>query len=246
MPFEAAKAMAATFCYNIRFALLPLFGPTFASSCLKPGSELFGHMIVDQKIIERCAQESRHYREIELREGSQPNTNADSESRSATTSSWPSSSMAGNARSVYVNNNSNQSCRAYLSSPPTNNWRAANIPESEDRSFKLPSPHEILANASLTKGYDASIYSPESSESEISPKTSPKSRPWYPNSGHDRMKSSISPQISSNSIIPRKNYVSPLLPTRETRAAYVLMQLHLADTNFKNADPSVKKRRASS
>ncbi|KAJ5505257.1 hypothetical protein N7453_004214 [Penicillium expansum] len=36
MPYEAARAMAATFCWRIRYALTPLFGTEFPAMCIPP------------------------------------------------------------------------------------------------------------------------------------------------------------------------------------------------------------------
>jgi hypothetical protein len=54
MPFEAAKAVAATFCYNIRYALVPIFTEDFLSLCVRPDSPRFGRMIIDKEITRRC------------------------------------------------------------------------------------------------------------------------------------------------------------------------------------------------
>lgn len=61
MPFETAKAVAATFCYNIRFALIPLFGTDFPSQCIQPHERAFGKMTIDPEIIKRATELSRRY-----------------------------------------------------------------------------------------------------------------------------------------------------------------------------------------
>ncbi|EEA25286.1 hypothetical protein TMatcc_006490 [Talaromyces marneffei ATCC 18224] len=66
MPFETAKAVAATFCYNIRFALTPLFGIDFLSQCIQPHDRAFGKMTIDSEIIKRATEVSRRYREMEF------------------------------------------------------------------------------------------------------------------------------------------------------------------------------------
>ncbi|KAL9580685.1 MAG: hypothetical protein Q9212_004344 [Teloschistes hypoglaucus] len=79
MPFEAAKAVAATFCYRIRYVLTPVFGLDFASQCTPPGAPGFDSMHIDPKIIRKCVEMARDGREAR----SQPR----SESRSETPSS---------------------------------------------------------------------------------------------------------------------------------------------------------------
>src|ERR1700728_4431732 len=65
MPLEAAKAVAATFCWNIRYALTPIFGAEFPSRCIPPGSDRFGEMVIDCNITRRCTEEARTYRSME-------------------------------------------------------------------------------------------------------------------------------------------------------------------------------------
>ncbi|PGH13496.1 hypothetical protein AJ79_03626 [Helicocarpus griseus UAMH5409] len=80
MPFEAAKAVAATFCWKIRYALTPLFGVEFLSICIPPEDHLFGRMVIDQSIVLEATKSARHYRMLEERKngsgGSGSNTHA--------------------------------------------------------------------------------------------------------------------------------------------------------------------------
>ncbi|KAI9823499.1 MAG: hypothetical protein M1819_001342 [Sarea resinae] len=64
MPYDAAKAVAATFCYNIRWALTPLFGPDFLNLCTKPGSPEYGRMIIPQVIVQHCTAEAHRFRRL--------------------------------------------------------------------------------------------------------------------------------------------------------------------------------------
>ncbi|KAL8996080.1 MAG: hypothetical protein Q9169_004319 [Polycauliona sp. 2 TL-2023] len=54
MPFEAAKALVATFCYRIRYVLTPIFGLDFPAQCLPPGSPGFDSMQVTPLIVRKC------------------------------------------------------------------------------------------------------------------------------------------------------------------------------------------------
>ena len=65
MPFEAARALAANFCWEIRFALTPIFGPDFPSTCLHPDSCDFGEMIIDPEIIKECTAKAKQYKALE-------------------------------------------------------------------------------------------------------------------------------------------------------------------------------------
>ncbi|KAL8795610.1 MAG: hypothetical protein Q9195_001848 [Heterodermia aff. obscurata] len=64
-----AKAIAATFCYNIRYALTPVFGVDFLSICIEPGDPKFGHMVINSDVVRRCTEEASGFRALS-REGS--------------------------------------------------------------------------------------------------------------------------------------------------------------------------------
>ncbi len=61
MPFKAAKAVAATFCYNIRYALTPLFSEDFVDLCIHPSDRNFGSFRIDDDIIRQCAVETQSW-----------------------------------------------------------------------------------------------------------------------------------------------------------------------------------------
>ncbi|CEO59731.1 hypothetical protein PMG11_04396 [Penicillium brasilianum] len=68
MPFEAAKAIAATFCWDIRFLLTPLFGLDFPELCIPPTNRIsFRRMIIDPTIVNEAAETARRYRLLEPR-----------------------------------------------------------------------------------------------------------------------------------------------------------------------------------
>ncbi|KAL4808142.1 hypothetical protein BDV18DRAFT_158254 [Aspergillus unguis] len=67
MPYEAAKAVAATFCWRIRFALIPLFGEDFPDSCISPDDRSrFGRMVIDPSVVQLATQKANDYRMLEL------------------------------------------------------------------------------------------------------------------------------------------------------------------------------------
>ncbi|KAF2116305.1 hypothetical protein BDV96DRAFT_658540 [Lophiotrema nucula] len=51
VPYPAAKALAATFCYEIRYALTPIFGNDFLSLCIPPEDPLFAKFKIDLDIV---------------------------------------------------------------------------------------------------------------------------------------------------------------------------------------------------
>lgn len=62
MPYQAARAIAATFCWDIRFALTPVFGADFPSICLRPGDTMFAKFFIDPNIVQFCVQETDRFR----------------------------------------------------------------------------------------------------------------------------------------------------------------------------------------
>ncbi|KAL8807982.1 MAG: hypothetical protein Q9200_004468 [Gallowayella weberi] len=68
--FHAAKAVAATFCYRIRYVLTPIFGPGFPAQCIVPGAPGFDSMHVAPQIIHECAEANRECRRL----GQEPQT----------------------------------------------------------------------------------------------------------------------------------------------------------------------------
>ncbi|KAI7553395.1 hypothetical protein KC331_g1257 [Hortaea werneckii] len=55
LPYSCARALCQTFCYPIRWALTPVFGPSFIKDCLRPEHPDYGRFKVSSEVI-RCAQ----------------------------------------------------------------------------------------------------------------------------------------------------------------------------------------------
>ena len=66
MPYEAAKAVAATFCWSIRYALTPVFGIDFIDMCVPPDSEKFGVMMIDANITRICTEQAKAFKKLEF------------------------------------------------------------------------------------------------------------------------------------------------------------------------------------
>ena len=62
MPYDAAKAIAATFCYDIRFALTPVFGADFPSQCLSREQPGFSKFFIDPAIVQKCIADTDRFR----------------------------------------------------------------------------------------------------------------------------------------------------------------------------------------
>ena len=61
VPFEAAKAVASRFCYNIRYVLVPVFGPDFVSMCEVPDEGAWMHLSISRSIIQHCTEAATAY-----------------------------------------------------------------------------------------------------------------------------------------------------------------------------------------
>ncbi|KAK0704250.1 hypothetical protein B0T21DRAFT_387833 [Apiosordaria backusii] len=59
MPYPCAKAVCATFCHEIAGALIPLFGPSFPSECIREGMPGYKHMVIDPEIVAKARLEAR-------------------------------------------------------------------------------------------------------------------------------------------------------------------------------------------
>ncbi|KAK8255381.1 hypothetical protein HDK77DRAFT_498247 [Phyllosticta capitalensis] len=62
MPFEAAKAVAATFCYPIRHALTPIFGREFIEMCTLPTEASYASFKIRDDIVRDSTQQTEQWR----------------------------------------------------------------------------------------------------------------------------------------------------------------------------------------
>lgn len=61
MPYHAARAIAATFCYEQRWALTPIFGNDFPSLCVHPKHPNYAKFQIDPAIVHYCAVETKRF-----------------------------------------------------------------------------------------------------------------------------------------------------------------------------------------
>ncbi|CZT20819.1 uncharacterized protein RCC_06677 [Ramularia collo-cygni] len=57
MPYACARAVCLTFCYTIRWALTPVFGPDFIKECLTPDDPGYCRFKIDPQLVLDAAQE---------------------------------------------------------------------------------------------------------------------------------------------------------------------------------------------
>ena len=253
MPFEAAKAVAATFCWNIRYALTPVFGVEFPSQCVKPGSDCFGEMVIDCNITLRCTEEAKAYRSIEVLASSR----ATSIIRSLPTPESPTfprhvkqlrpkALKLRAAGSGYSTDAGSDDHYTLIPSTPHLPYRDAWTPANTPRSIvdaRLPSPREILAGIAAEAG-NGNDLAQNSSSTTSSPPLSPKSRRVYAiDEGYDGDSSAEwSDGDAVTKSLRRRRGPSP--GPSDEKAAYLLMSLRMKKADL-NKVVRGKKRRAS-
>lgn len=252
MPFEAARAVAATFCWNIRYALIPLFGPDFIKLCRQESSDQFGQMAIDPEIVRKCARDAQEYLELYARPRRPRLVESSIQSHWQHQSGHPISPVDSEVECTVdgdhgpgLADSPASTCSCHWS-PPT--------PRSMKDDMILPSPRQILA---VTAPSTPSAYSGLHSSPKASPLTHRRS--FTQDSGQflehliktsdgddDAWKSRFRERDTADhgSQAPRE---TPIPPQNKETAAHLLMQLYLADTGPSTEDDqsSPKKRRAS-
>ena len=159
MPFEAAKAVAATFCYPIRYALTPVFGLDFVSLCIQPGVEGFGQMVIDSNIVRKCSVQATKFRE--------------EASLSATKSTWrPDSLQQKSVKALHMEDEYFIEGDGKNKYPPTPldspQWASVNTPRFAVLHCGDGPEKSLLTPKSMTESRDVLSSSPKSSASEAS------------------------------------------------------------------------------
>lgn len=243
MPFEAAKAVAARFCYEIRYVLVPVFGPDFVSMCQKPGDPSLIRFNVDPSIIQRCT-EAVTANQAQSRQSSlavSPRTTT----ASAKVPLWPQKSLRPKSAKVIdaesgYGTDSDRS-EKYLGSPDSPRsieWTPVNSPRStylETYPFlqQPPPPRNVT---STPRGLD----SPASSHNKRMTHT--KRGISEVDGAHDTESSSEHSSIDTAASPKRRK--TPAVMTPEVGAAYTLVELNMADATLGEGKP-LKRRRAS-
>ena len=242
MPFDAAKAVAATFCYNIRYALTPVFGLDFLSLCVAPEDPRFGRMVIDRDIVQRCTEQATGFRLLSRESSvtSSPRTPGPSDEfrRKAHKSLRPKMAKSTHSESGYGTDTDRSD--NYLHSPPTPSssaWVALNTPRSVMSPQWLPqlpsqpvSPYPSQADVTYRSGDSSS-----SEENKPTKRLRSEEDEDYDDSTTSR--SSASPPM------PPSSKKKSTAFSKETRAAYMLMRMHMDDAKIDG--PGSLSRRAS-
>ncbi|KAL2817586.1 hypothetical protein BJX63DRAFT_440727 [Aspergillus granulosus] len=166
MPFEAAKAVSATFCWKIRYALTPLFGNDFPDLCVHPNDRSrFGRMIIAPSIVRDATDQAHYYRMLELRSASlthQPGYRPTSAGdRLPSRHMFPKShhhhhrsdtftdGSLGYGSSPEYSSSTELYCLSPIS-PIRSSFTPVNTPRSTNLYTSAPSPHQALASFAAT------------------------------------------------------------------------------------------------
>ncbi|KAB8242834.1 hypothetical protein BDV35DRAFT_383654 [Aspergillus flavus] len=251
MPFEAAKAVAATFCWNIRHALTPLFGLDFPSLCVPPtNTSQYGHMLIDREIVQKATETAHYYRMLELR--SPVDTSLRPPKLHNSELDRPASSPERSTPDRYYGT---------PTSPFHNTFTPVNTPRSTEAASS--SPRQVLASLSSVRGIPN-----DDSSSEVTHSSTPYSESMdTPTESDDEYHASdsdngnaigniIGPQNPTNDddeynveTRARRKYRSALF-AREVKAAHALLSLCMQDATGSDeedvwVDRGRKRRRAS-
>ncbi len=133
VPFEAAKAVAARFCYNIRYVLVPVFGPDFVSMCEVPEQGAWMHLSISRSIIQHCTEAATGY-QSQSRESSlaiSPRT-----TNAVTTPIWPAKPTLRPKSRIIMDFESGYATDSersvYPDSPISSEWTPVNSPRQRE------------------------------------------------------------------------------------------------------------------
>ena len=245
MPFDAAKAVAATFCHEIRYALTPLFGLDFLSLCVTPGDPTYRSMVIDQHIVQRCTEQATAFRLL-YRESSitsNPRTPSPSigcprkvpkllrpkPSRRARSKSGRSEESDGGDNYVYA-----------PSTPPSSSWVALNTPRSVMAPQWSRQPTSSPMSPYPSQAITAYRYGESSSSEESRPAKRIRSEEDEDCEDGPSSRSSASPETSFSDMTKAINLSSL---SKETRAACIIMRMNMEDARLEGKSP--RSRRAS-
>ena len=262
MPFDAAKAIAATFCWRVRYALTPVFGPDFPQLCLRPESEGFGAMVIDPAITRRCTEQAEIYRQLEIKASSSaasalrsPFTPDSSTMPKQVKQLRPKTRPFVGAPNGYTSDSSLEDRYSSTSASPVipycNTWTPANTPRSVGPWLpeRLPSPREILTGISSDAAEDDEADHKSADSSSMSSTTSlllrSRQEPQdddgeYEEAASSSFESSVAAS-NLNGVTGDMRERSPLMSDK--KAAYLLLKLNMEAGLYEL--PRGEKRRAS-
>lgn len=241
MPFDAAKAVAARFCYEIRYVLVPVFGPDFVSMCQKCGDPSRLRFNVNPSIIQQCIGAANANR-AQSRESSvaiSPRTTT----APAILPKWPLKSLRPTSTKVIdaesgygTDSERSDKYPGSPDSPRSIQWTPVNSPRSaylETYPF-LQQPQRDITSTPRGLGSPATSHSKRTTHSKRGIAEVDGAFDAESSSEHFSIDHDASP----------KRRKTPTEITPEMGAAYTLVELNMADATLGQRKP-LKRRRAS-
>ncbi|PQE29079.1 APSES transcription factor Xbp1 protein [Rutstroemia sp. NJR-2017a BBW] len=102
MPFECARALCATFCHKIAYALVPMFGPDFPSQCSSPGAPEHCLMKIDPSITITATVQAEKYRLKYMRRALISSTSSLPSAPASLPTSAPTPTLASSSTSAFA------------------------------------------------------------------------------------------------------------------------------------------------
>lgn len=246
MPYEAARAMAATFCYPIRYALVPLFGPDFVSLCCHPEDPAFGRMVIDSDIVRHCTVKAQEYRAMEEdKEYAKvplllPTSNTLSSCANFNIF-WkikPPRKDVGNrdlyAESGYgTDTDASEKCPLFPDAASEAAWKSAELHLCRSSRFgEVPRP-------------PVSVWTPPTPTTINTTADMPRAKRSLSGVDEEYEYDSSTDHSSDYGGVPRCKRRKSATHSKETKAAYMLMQLHVADAALELDEEKCPRRSSS-
>lgn len=227
MPFEAAKAITATFCWKIRHVLTPIFGNDYPAMCTPPSERPlnFEHATIDPAIVQKCTELAIYYRSLEPQTSHPVSTTASPASMltpfTDPTSNYRSHPVEANPRPGFVakvprrsytdsvSSARDSSSEPYCMSPASpvrGGFTPVNAPRSSATLPCVPSPATFFARVVEARERKKAASACGESESEADVSSTPRSdfarTPPFPmlNASHQSMRDGYLASPSANSL----------------------------------------------
>ena len=251
MPYEAAQAVAATFCHPIRHALMPLFGPGFPSRCRSPDDPAFGRMVVDRAIVRRSTALAHEYRRM-AQSAPQRASTSDALPTPQSTSSTPGPSLPIEPRPLRLDTTTANARHGGRWDRYAESGYGTDT-DTSDRTVVTPrlASREEWAFVGPRRGQHTDTTS-SARRLPVLPTLTipspPQPQPWRP--AKKRARSTDTERYDDVVWTPPSGHSPPVIAPRilglslETRAAYMLMQMSTADDALA-VDHRDKRRRIS-
>jgi len=230
MPFEAAKAVAATFCWNIRYALTPIFGVEFLDLCTDCEDPAFKRFTIDECIVKQCIRESSSWRRFESHPGPsslRKTIPSGSSGRPASKSDWsPAKTLRPRSAKIYdfendaSSSDKSEECTVPSQSSTRARSTAVNTSVLPKRTRQVaPSPSPFRSSVP--------------SSTPIPSLESPKIKRTLSDTD-DMTDDPTSRNSSEEAIATRKRRKVGTFGADEARAAYMLIKLSVEDSNLED------------